>query len=142
MDVQKRLTVEFENIANRILKSTSVELANNSEKTLGVILDPLRRRMQEFQQKIEMIFDAEIRDVLSMKEQIKLIVETSHTIDNQADGLAKALRGDSQLLGKWGELALDVSCQEVVHSVLTKDAEVAEASVIRGTEWTFIRMRA
>jgi hypothetical protein len=32
--------------------------------------------------------------------------------------------------------------QEVVHSVLTEDAVVAEASVIRGTEWTFIRMRA
>jgi hypothetical protein len=38
--------------------------------------------------------------------------------------------------------ALDVSFQEVVHSVLTEDAEVAKASVIRGTEWTFIRMRA
>ena len=35
------------------------------------------------------------------------MVETSHTIGNHADGLAKALRGDSQLLGRWGELALE-----------------------------------
>jgi len=107
VDVQKRLTAEFENIANRILKSTSVELSHNSEKTLAAVLDPLRQRIQEFQQKVEMTFDAEIRDVLSLKEQIKLMVETSHTIGNHADGLAKALRGDSQLLGKWGELALE-----------------------------------
>jgi DNA recombination protein RmuC len=107
VDVQKRLTAEFENIANRILKSASVELSHNSEKTLAAVLDPLRQRIQEFQQKVEMTFDAEIRDVLSLKEQIKLMVETSHTIGNQADGLAKALRGDSQLLGKWGELALE-----------------------------------
>ena len=38
--------------------------------------------------------------------------------------------------------ALDVNFQEVVHSILTEDAEVAEASVIWGTEWTVIRMRA
>ncbi|HEY5177324.1 MAG TPA: DNA recombination protein RmuC [Terriglobales bacterium] len=30
-----------------------------------------------------------------------------HAIGDQADGLAKALRGDSQLLGRWGELALE-----------------------------------
>jgi hypothetical protein len=35
-----------------------------------------------------------------------------------------------------------VNFQEVVHSILTEDAEVAEASVIRGSEWTVIRMRA
>src|SRR5260370_42379780 len=36
-----------------------------------------------------------------------LMVETSSAIGTQADGLAKALRGDSQLLGRWGELALE-----------------------------------
>src|SRR5260370_20771780 len=36
-----------------------------------------------------------------------LMVETSSAIGTQADGLAKALRGDSQLRGRWGELALE-----------------------------------
>src|SRR5260370_9158421 len=36
-----------------------------------------------------------------------LMVETSSAIGTQADGLAKALRGDSQRLGRWGELALE-----------------------------------
>jgi DNA recombination protein RmuC len=35
------------------------------------------------------------------------MAETSHTIGSHADGLAKALRGDSQLLGRWGELVLE-----------------------------------
>jgi DNA recombination protein RmuC len=34
-------------------------------------------------------------------------VDTSTTIGSQADGLAKVLRGDSQVLGRWGELALE-----------------------------------
>jgi DNA recombination protein RmuC len=106
-DQQKKLTTEFENIANRILKTTSAELSAGSQKTLGGILDPLRDRIAEFQQKVEKTYDAETRDVLSLKAEIKLMAETSHAIGNQADGLAKALRNDSQQLGRWGELALE-----------------------------------
>lgn len=104
---QKQLTAEFENIANRILKANAADLSENSQKLLSAILDPLRERIQDFQKKVETTYDAENRQVLSLKEQIKLILETSHAIGNQADGLAKALRGDSQLLGRWGELALE-----------------------------------
>ena len=107
-DQQKLLTVEFENIANRILKANATELSSNSQKELSAILEPLRQRIQDFQTKVETTYTAENREVLSLKEQIKLILETSHTIGSQADGLAKALRGDPQALGRWGELALAV----------------------------------
>jgi DNA recombination protein RmuC len=106
-ELQKQLTTEFENIANRILKANATELSENSHKALAAVLDPLRERIQDFQKKVETTYDAEAREVLLLKEQIKLIVETSHAIGSQADGLAKALRGDSQLLGRWGELALE-----------------------------------
>ena len=106
-DMQKQLTTEFENIAHRILKANASELSESSHKELAAILDPLRERIQDFQNKVETAYETEAREVLSLKEQIKLIVETSHAIGTQADGLAKALRGDSQLLGRWGELALE-----------------------------------
>jgi DNA recombination protein RmuC len=106
-DMQKQLTTEFENIANRILKVSASELSESSHKALEAVLDPLRQRIQDFQNKIESTYESEAREVLSLKEQIKLIVETSHAIGTQADGLARALRGDSQLLGRWGEIALE-----------------------------------
>ena len=106
-DMQKQLTTEFENIANRVLKANASVLSESSHNTLAAVLDPLRERIRDFQNKIESTYETEAREVLSLKEQIKLIVETSHAIGTQADGLAKALRGDSQLLGRWGELALE-----------------------------------
>ena len=106
-DMQKQLTTEFENIANRILKANASDLSETSHKALEAVLDPLRERIRDFQNKIETTYATEAREVLSLKEQIKLIVETSQAIGSQADGLAKALRGDSQLLGRWGELALE-----------------------------------
>jgi DNA recombination protein RmuC len=106
-ELQKQLTAEFENIANRVLKATSAELSQSSQQNLGTILDPLRQRIQEFQQKVETTFAAETREVLSLKEQINTMVATSTSIGNQADGLAKALRGDSQRIGRWGEIILE-----------------------------------
>ena len=106
-DVQKRLTTEFENIANRVLKANASELSESSHKALAVMLDPLRERIEDFRQRVEATYEAETREVLSLKEQIRLITETSQAIGTQADGLARALRGDSQLLGRWGELALE-----------------------------------
>ncbi len=106
-DMQVRLTGEFENIANRILKANASELSEGSQKALGAMLEPLRERIQDFQKKVETTYEAETREVLSLKELISLVLKTSDAVGSQADGLAKALRGDSQLLGRWGEIALE-----------------------------------
>jgi len=106
-DVQQRLTSEFENIATRVLTARSSELSDRSQKELGSLLEPLRQRLQDFQAKVETTYQSETREVLSLKEQIKLLVETSHAVGSQADGLAQALRGQSQLRGRWGEVALE-----------------------------------
>lgn len=101
------LRTEFENIATRALKANAAELSDSSQKQIAALVDPLRERIFEFQNKIENAYDAEKREVLSLKEHIKLIVETSQNLGSQADGLAKALKGDVQLLGRWGELVLE-----------------------------------
>jgi DNA anti-recombination protein RmuC len=56
-------------------------------------------RIEDFPQRVEATYEAETREGLSLKEQIKLVTETSQAIGAKADGLAHALRGDSQLLG-------------------------------------------
>ena len=56
---------------------------------------------------MESTYEAESRDVVSLREQIRWMAEASHKVGSQADGLARALRGDSQLLGRWGEVALE-----------------------------------
>ena len=106
-DQNRQLTSEFENIANRILKVSAGELSEASKQSLSAVLEPLRERIQEFQATVSETYKSETREVLSLKEQIKLVMETTHAIGNHADGLAKALRGDSRLLGRWGELALE-----------------------------------
>jgi DNA recombination protein RmuC len=104
---QSQLTTEFENIANRILSDNARRLSETSDRSLADIVDPLRERIKEFQNKIESTYGEEQRDVLSLKTQIELLLQTSAAIGSQADGLAKALRGDSKQIGRWGELVLE-----------------------------------
>lgn len=106
-DQQNRLTTEFENIANRVLADNAHRLSETSDKSLAGIVDPLRDKISEFQSKVESTYSQEQRDVLSLKTQIELLLQTSTAIGSQADGLAKALRGDSNQIGRWGELTLE-----------------------------------
>jgi DNA anti-recombination protein RmuC len=59
------------------------------------MLDPLRERIEDFPQRVEATYEAETREGLSLKEQIKLVTETSQAIGAKAASLAHALRGDS-----------------------------------------------
>ena len=106
-ELQNRLTTEFENIANRILKANASELSTRSQSELNTILEPLRQRIEDFQKKVETTYQEETREVLSLKEQIKLVLETSHSVGSKADDLASALRGQSHVRGRWGEVALE-----------------------------------
>lgn len=72
-DQQKQLTTEFENIATRVLKANALELSDGSQKALAAILDPLRERIQDFQKKVETAYESETREVLCLKEQIRLV---------------------------------------------------------------------
>lgn len=105
--LNETLRTEFENIATRALKANAAEMTETSQKQIAALVDPLRERISEFQNKVETAYDAEKREVLSLKEHIKLVVEASQNLGSQADGLAKALKGDVQLLGRWGELVLE-----------------------------------
>ena len=105
--IDRHLTTEFENIANRVLKANAAELCDSSQKAVAAVLDPLRERIQEFHRKIESTYEAETRDVVSLREPIRWMAETGQRLGSQADGLAPALRSDSQFFGRWGEEALE-----------------------------------
>ena len=105
--LQKKLQTEFENIANRILDTTSTKLTETSEQKLTDLLQPLKERIGEFQKKVEDTYDTERGERISLQTEIKNFVTANQALGQQADSLAKALRGDGQKRGRWGELVLE-----------------------------------
>jgi DNA recombination protein RmuC len=105
--LQTRMTTEFENIAGRLLSQRGKELQDQQQEKLGVILKPLQERIMEFQQQVRDAYDKEGRERFALKGEIIRLVEQNQKLSQDANDLTKALKGDSQAQGAWGEMILE-----------------------------------
>lgn len=119
-ELQKKFTTEFENIATRILKNQSQEFTAANLKNIGDVLNPLKEKIGEFEKKVNEAYDKELRDKVSLREEVKKLYELNSKISEEANNLTKALKGDSKKQGNWGELVLDKIMER---SGLTRGAE-------------------
>lgn len=129
--LQKRLTGEFENIANKILKERSEEFSQSNRRTMDEILSPLRERIQSFEKKVEETYDKELRDKISLKEEVKKLTELNTRVSEEANNLTRALKGDVKKQGNWGEVVLE---RVLERSGLTKGQEYEREQVVEGAD--------
>jgi DNA recombination protein RmuC len=119
-ELQKKFTIEFENVANKILKTHSQEFTQSNFKNIGEILNPLKDRIGDFEKKVSEVYDKELRDKISLREEVKKLYELNSRISEEANNLTKALKGDSKKQGNWGEIVLEKILER---SGLTKGQE-------------------
>lgn len=105
--LQERLKIEFENIATNVLKVATGQLSDQSEKSMINVLEPLKAQIIEFKQKVEITHVEDTKQRSALEAHIKQVAQTNQDIGLQAEALTKALKGDSQLRGRWGEVRLE-----------------------------------
>jgi DNA recombination protein RmuC len=106
-DMQKKLTTEFENIANKILAEKSKVFTEQNKTNLDVILNPLKERIKEFEDKVDKTYKAESTERITLKAEIKQLVELNKQVSDEANNLTRALKGDNKAQGNWGEVILE-----------------------------------
>jgi DNA recombination protein RmuC len=106
-EIQKKLTTEFENIANKILDEKSKKFTDQNKTNLDVILNPLKERIKEFEDKVDKTYKAESAERITLKTEIKQLVELNKQVSDDANNLTKALKGDNKTQGNWGEVILE-----------------------------------
>jgi DNA recombination protein RmuC len=129
--LQKRLTSEFENIATKILKERSDEFSVSNHKSLSEILNPLKERIQLFEKKVDETYDKELRDKISLREEVRKLTELNTRVSEEANNLTKALKGDIKKQGNWGEVILE---RVLERSGLTKGQEYEREVVVEGAD--------
>lgn len=129
--LQKRLTTEFENIATKILKERSDEFSLSNHKNLSEILNPLKERIQLFEKKVDETYDKELRDKISLREEVRKLTELNARVSQEANNLTKALKGDVKKQGNWGEVILE---RVLERSGLTKGQEYEREEVVDGAD--------
>jgi len=130
-NLQKRLTIEFENIANKILKERSDDFTVSNHKHLSEILNPLKERIQLFEKKVDETYDKELRDKISLREEVRKLSELNTKVSEEANNLTKALKGDVKKQGNWGEVVLE---RVLERSGLTKGQEYEREVVVEGAD--------
>ena len=130
-NLQKRLTTEFENIATKILKERSEEFSVSNQKNLSEILNPLKERILNFEKKVDETYDKELRDKISLREEVRKLTELNNKVSEEANNLTKALKGDVKKQGNWGEVILE---RVLERSGLTKGQEYEREEVVEGND--------
>jgi DNA recombination protein RmuC len=97
----------FELMARRIFDESSQKLSENSKGQIQLLLDPLKERILEFQNKVEKVYTDESRERFSLKNEIKNMNEMGLRMADEANHLTKALKGDVKTQGNWGEVVLE-----------------------------------
>lgn len=105
--LHEKLKAEFENIAGRILKDSREQLAVSSKEKLDAVLAPFSEKIAAFKQKVEHAYEVERGERISLKTQLDQMVQVNTTLGTQAENLTKALKGESQKRGSWGEYVLE-----------------------------------
>lgn len=104
--VEKQMKVEFEALARRSLSQNSIQLSHLHKDSLADILNPLKERITDFEQKVASTYEKEARERLLLKKEIHDLVELNLQLSTEAQNLTKALKGDNKVQGNWGEMVL------------------------------------
>jgi DNA recombination protein RmuC len=105
--LQEKFTVEFQNLANKIFEEKGKSFAEQNQKNLDQLLKPFQDKIKDFEKKVEEAYDKELRDKISLREEVKKLYELNTKISQEAHNLTRALKGDSKKQGHWGETILE-----------------------------------
>ncbi|MBL7938779.1 MAG: DNA recombination protein RmuC [Flavobacteriales bacterium] len=104
---QERMTTEFKVIANELLTARGKELNEQQQEKLGTILQPLHDKIKDFEKQVRDAYETEGKERHLLKSEVAKLVEQNQRLSKDADNLTKALKGDSQAQGAWGEMLLE-----------------------------------
>ncbi len=99
LDARQQMTDEFKAIAGDVLKSHGETFSKQNREQVDVLLKPLQEKIGEFHTGL-------VRDRATMNEQIRALVESNLQITTEANNLTRALKGNAQTQGAWGEMIL------------------------------------
>lgn len=106
--LHQRMSLEFKELANQILDDKSKKFTEQNLNNLKNVLDPLRDRIKDFEEKVNKAYDSEMREKHFLRKEVEQLMKLNQQVSEEANRLTHALKGDSKVQGDWGELQLEL----------------------------------
>ena len=136
LELNEKFKLEFENVATKILKQNTIDFSSENQKSIGQLVNPLKERIEKFEETISKTYEKGLRDQTDLKVEIKSLHELNKKISEDASNLTNALKSDSKKQGNWGELILE---KVLERSGLVKGQEYLIQYTDRTEDGTLIR---
>ncbi|MDH2999577.1 recombinase RmuC [Chelonobacter oris] len=108
---KQQLSVEFQNLANRILDEKSQAFRQTNQTSLDNLLKPFREQIEGFQKRVNEVHSESIKGNTALESEIKKVLDIGLSMSQEANNLTSALKGSKKTAGNWGEMQLERSLQ-------------------------------
>lgn len=108
---KQQLAIEFENLANRIFEERGKKFSQDNQQSMESLLKPFGEQIHRFQSRINEVHAQSIRGNESLAGELRNMMGVGLKMSDQAENLAKALKGDKKTTGNWGEVQLERTLQ-------------------------------
>jgi len=119
-NMQESFRKDFELLANKIFNEKTEKFNLQSRASIDQVLEPLKVRLKDFQEKVEFSHKESLIQATSLREELKHMRETGQRMSKETENLTRALKNDSKIQGNWGEMILESILES---SGLIKDRE-------------------
>lgn len=107
LEAERAMTSDrFKAIAGDVLRANSRSFSAESVNSLLAAIAPMKESLDEFRRSYRECYDAENRDRSSLREEIRLLSMLSQRVQTETSRLSSALRGNTGVQGRWGEMVL------------------------------------
>lgn len=103
---QATLSDHFNTLGQKILEEKTAKFTDRNKEQMNLVVSPLQKQLQEFQQLISRNATESQVQQKSMKSEIERIYLLNQELSQKATDLTKALTSESKTQGNWGELIL------------------------------------
>jgi DNA recombination protein RmuC len=117
---RKQMQADFQIMASQILEEKTQKFTHVNAQHLDQILTPLKDKIKGFEEKVEKAYQQESAERHTLKGVVEQLMLQSKSIQDEANSLSRALRGDAKKQGNWGEVILE---RVLERSGLRKDQE-------------------
>ncbi len=100
------LKAEFKALAGEALKQQGDDFAKTNREKLDLLLKPLQEHIGKFQLELRHVHTEAGKDRAKLGAEIDALTKRSAEMSKEAGELTKALKGDTQRQGAWGEMVL------------------------------------
>jgi DNA recombination protein RmuC len=102
-----RLQAEFRSAAQQMVTEGTKRLAEDNRTQVGIELRPILDRMEAFRKRVDEVHTAETTLQGDLRRELHQIQAMSTKLGSETHALTSALKSDSGVRGRWGEMVLE-----------------------------------